>query len=793
MPRPGLALEVFWLGLTEAPIYLWAGLFFLLGAALLSRLRLGLRARIAVSLLLSAVVTGEATAVLFRYRPFSRYIPFYILLAGLFTITALALRRPPPQPRPGLWAWILDRSVLYAAFPAAIAVYVYAYVANRGLYPNLHLASLQIAHHLLGLGLWRLFLGTRLPSLRRRSALFGLGAVAVLALSGTVAKETDMLKGGLPYFRAFSILGQSHVVFHPFRSEDEGEPAPLIPIEREEALELFDEFSAMPELPVDLDLSEFNVLLIASEATRFDQTSLADPALATTPSLERLAKDAFVFTRAYSPSSGTVHSMSGFLAMSYPSMLRLETWNKAWHGRLHDDEPILSEHFSAADYETFWVGHNYEDCFDLSIKGFKRGWDLIKLQSSATNTVANDRRVGDVALRTLKEVAKGDRPFFGWVFFESPHGRYHKHYPDMPGDTGFDRYRQEIRYTDEQIGRLLDDLEKRKLLEKTIIVYFSDHGEEFREHGGTRHKSTVYSESTRVPLIIRIPGVPGRTIDEPTSTLYVPPWLLLHSAESLREAAIDQIVRVFAPMMADTDGGVAIELCGHDRMMASLVYPEYKFNYDFIAKRYEAFDIRNDPLEQEDLFGRDLEITELAIQQLDRYRTVRRDRRRYILLPDYELPDPEEEEAPKGKPLPAAANPAKRVGKPLPPPPPAAAKAAPKAIGKLSKPADEAKTPSKKPSAQGSDNKLPAEGSSAKAPPKSSSAKAPPKSSSTKATAEDSTKAPPKSSSAKATAEDSAKAPPKSSSAKATAEDSTRAPPESSSAKAPKRPSATAR
>ena len=131
-------------------------------------------------------------------------------------------------------------------------------------------------------------------------------------------------------------------------------------------------------------------------------------------------------------------------------------------------------------------------------------------------------------------------------------------------------------------------------------------------------------------------------IDTPTSTLYVLPWLLLRGSPSLREAAIKSIVRVFAPMMAATDGGVAIELCGHDRMMSSLVYPEAKFNYDFIAKRYEAFDLRRDPFEQEDLFGRDLRISELAIRQIDGYRRIRRDRRRYILLPDVVTPDRKE-------------------------------------------------------------------------------------------------------------------------------------------------------
>jgi hypothetical protein len=677
--RPDLLPEIILLGIAALPIYLWPGLLFLAAEAALVRLRrAGLRwtGHVALALTLTLWTGG----VLMIYPPFRLFAPFYLLLAGLLVYTLLACREPPATPRRGLVAWLLDRGVLYTALPAAIGVHAYNYAFFRGIYPTLHLALLLIAHHLLGLALWRLFAQTRAPRPGPRATAVGLGLLAALAGVGGLLEERGDLSDSLPYFRSFSILGQSHVVFHPFTSADEGPPpSPDADLESvANGVELFLDYAFLPELPEDFDLADYNVLLITSEATRFDQTSLADPTLGTTPAMKAWAEGgAFVFTRAFSPSSGTLHSMSGLLGMAYPSMLRLETWRRPWFGRLHDSEAILPELFQAAGYATFWVSHNYEECFTHNINGFARGWEQVKLFNSRTRTRENDRKIADAALASLRQYADDDRRFFGWVFFESPHGRYHAHYDDMPSESKFDRYRQEIRYTDEQLGRIFAYLEESGLVDDTIVIYVSDHGEEFREHGGTRHKSTVYSESTRVPLLVRVPGVTGDVVEEPLSSLYVLPWLLLHGPDALREPAESQIERVFAPMLERTDGGVVIELFGHDRMMASLVFPQHKFNYDYISGRYEAFDIREDPLEQDDLFGREPAVTELAIERIDSYRAIRRDRRRYILKADQEewkrskakAPAPAPASAPASAPKPIKP---KRVGraasqgKPLP-------------------------------------------------------------------------------------------------------------------------------
>jgi iduronate 2-sulfatase len=67
-------------------------------------------------------------------------------------------------------------------------------------------------------------------------------------------------------------------------------------------------------------------------------------------------------------------------------------------------------------------------------------------------------------------------------------------------------YLASVSFLDSQVGRLLQSLEEHGLMEKTIIIFFSDHGFQLGEHGEW-HKNNLYEETARVPLMIRIPGI----------------------------------------------------------------------------------------------------------------------------------------------------------------------------------------------------------------------------------------------------------------------------------------------
>jgi arylsulfatase A-like enzyme len=88
-------------------------------------------------------------------------------------------------------------------------------------------------------------------------------------------------------------------------------------------------------------------------------------------------------------------------------------------------------------------------------------------------------------------------------------------------------YDRGIAYTDHWIGRLLDALAARDLLERTVVIVTSDHGDELLDHGGIEHSRTYFEEMMRVPLVVRVPGRgDGRVVEEQVGLIDVAPTVL---------------------------------------------------------------------------------------------------------------------------------------------------------------------------------------------------------------------------------------------------------------------------
>lgn len=164
--------------------------------------------------------------------------------------------------------------------------------------------------------------------------------------------------------------------------------------------------------------------------------------------------------------------------------------------------------------------------------------------------------ITDIALSMARRSSRA-RPVFLYVHYIDPHVPYSppppydrafSHQDDIPIresgvdalsigaseddrewiGTSVDLYDGEILFVDTQIGRLLDGLEEMGLLENSLVVLTSDHGEEFLDHGGTKHGRTLYEEVLRVPLLIRMPDLSsaGRTFDRPVGLVDLMPTVL---------------------------------------------------------------------------------------------------------------------------------------------------------------------------------------------------------------------------------------------------------------------------
>jgi hypothetical protein len=129
----------------------------------------------------------------------------------------------------------------------------------------------------------------------------------------------------------------------------------------------------------------------------------------------------------------------------------------------------------------------------------------------------------EVALRWLQSERR-QQPFFLWVHYYDAHLPYAVP-PDLRGR--FARpYHAQIHHMDRNLGKLLDELLKQGVLDRTLVCVTADHGEGLGEHGESAHGSFVYESTQRVPLLLVHPGLPRLRVPDPVSLEDVAPTLL---------------------------------------------------------------------------------------------------------------------------------------------------------------------------------------------------------------------------------------------------------------------------
>lgn len=502
-------------------------------------------------------------------------------------------------------------------------------------YPGVHLLFFQASLPLLAVALLPFARG----ALDRRGVRWSLGGAVVL---GAVAGGPEPAQR--PQALAETMLGRTFAIWRPWTEQDEPATPPPPPVPLAEAEADFARYSGLPSLPSGFRFEDHHVLLITSEATRFDGTSLASTNLATTPNLAALAREALVFRAAVSPSSTTLGSSAALLTHRLPSMAPLDVWRKPWHGELRAEAETIPERLAAAGRHTFWTGHDHKTCFSLAMPGFDQGFETVRLEDTERDGADpdTDARVARRAVETLRTAARRRERFFGWVFFGSPHGPYLTRRPDWPAETEHDRWLQELWEMDRHLGTVLDELRRLGLWEDTVIVFTGDHGEAFGEHGGDRHGNGVHREVRHVPLVVRVPNTPAAVLETPVATQHVLPWLMLRAGgpeARVREATLTELAATTVPMMRATGGAVVSEILGPHRMESVLVYPERSVYLDLVAGERRAYDLSSDPGEQINVWRRDPAAFPELHARAEAYLQVRAGLRRYHITPTRAAPE----------------------------------------------------------------------------------------------------------------------------------------------------------
>ena len=250
----------------------------------------------------------------------------------------------------------------------------------------------------------------------------------------------------------------------------------------------------------------FNVVLITLDTTRADRIGCYGYREADTPNLDRLANEGLRFADAASCVPITLPAHCSIMTGLDPPR----------HGVRSNGQFGLAE--SCATLATVLRERSYETAAFVSAfvldrrYGLARGFDIyddeVAPPPDAAGGMTNERSanaVTETALRWLRG-RTSERPCFLWVHYFDPHTPYSPppriavQFPDAPYDG-------EVAFMDEQIGRLVDEVEQKLGRERTIIVAVGDHGESLGEHGEDTHSLSIYGATQRVPLLLWAPGV----------------------------------------------------------------------------------------------------------------------------------------------------------------------------------------------------------------------------------------------------------------------------------------------
>jgi arylsulfatase A-like enzyme len=416
-----------------------------------------------------------------------------------------------------------------------------------------------------------------------------------------------------------------------------------------------------------------DVLLVSVDTLRADHVGSYGHRLDTTPNLDRLAASGVRFDDATVQSPKTWPSMASMLTSTYPASNGI---------RIHPRRPLpaasltLAEMLREAGYRTGAVVANvnlgrqfaFDQGFDLFVESWaealeRQGGDVRLIEVvGGVKRFTNATIVTDQGIALLGELASA-RPYFLWLHYMDPHGPYlppreyghlfadsyppdpvepHKiprfqrqsspHTGELVRDAGFYRaqYDREIRYFDDELGRLLEAVERRGLHRSTLIVLTADHGESLGEHDHFfRHGPVPYQTNARVPLVLRLPGrLPaGHVVTAPVALLDLMPTIL-----DLVDVPVPPTARGVSLLPRIDDGDaegplVFMESGGFEPWQLSVRRGPWKLVHVRAPRDRERlrggefllFDVARDPDEKRNLAARRPEITRELRAALDEW------------------------------------------------------------------------------------------------------------------------------------------------------------------------------
>jgi arylsulfatase A-like enzyme len=343
------------------------------------------------------------------------------------------------------------------------------------------------------------------------------------------------------------------------------------------------------------------VLVVLLDAARSDHFGHLGYDRPSTPHIDELARASVVFEQAYAQASGTANSVYSFLTSRYPvfeSVPKLVGQNAIFLG---EEALTLVEA----------MGERHPHRLMLSINPFVR--EYLGFTQGATKVIEDWRPTADegrgVPPRYAERVTgpglswmrqHAEDGFFAYLHYIEPHEPYlppepflsrlartppnarygrakvlrqlgQRTPPPKVIDAVKDLYDGNLAWVDSQVGALVDSLHTEGILDRTVLVLISDHGEAFWEHGHRGHGHEPYEELVRIPFLIHVPTV-GRSLVDVMLEGKGDPERLIHVRSNRTERPVYALRK------------------GH-----------WKWMFHVDAERQELYDLASDPGEQEDL------------------------------------------------------------------------------------------------------------------------------------------------------------------------------------------------
>jgi arylsulfatase A-like enzyme len=405
-----------------------------------------------------------------------------------------------------------------------------------------------------------------------------------------------------------------------------------------------------------------NVLFIVLDTVRAQSLSLYGYPRRTSDTIDRLAARGVTFDWAIAPAPWTLPSHASMFTGRYPHELSNDAM--LWYGA---PNLTLAEALGAEGYATAGFSANLN--FVSRVSGITRGFtsfddftvttgSLIQSSTLAREALKNPtiwNACGQprLARKSAEDInraflgwqqSNGSRPFFAFLNYydahnpyQSPPESYLKFTSKKPLvdydvtradelspyeiDELNDAYDSAIEYLDRQLGVLFSELDRRGVLQRTLLIVTSDHGEQFGEHGLMNHINSLYLPILRVPLVLRFPGhLPeGARVSAPVSLRSLPATVvnllgldgriqfpgdsLARYAANNAAAATSSSEPLLAEVRAGECGGFPSWYPARRGSMRSLTWSSLHYIKHYGDGREELYDFAHDPDERNNLLA----------------------------------------------------------------------------------------------------------------------------------------------------------------------------------------------